>query len=102
MPSLARVIPVISLFIAFPSLVVLVARRAFLGVTVAIILEYLLDNLGLKFAVGAFGDLGQVEILDRIAAGVDLETAAQRGEARLLQCRGPGILGADLALDLLA
>src|SRR5712671_1255839 len=73
MPSLARVMPVISLFIAlFPSLIVLVARRAFLGVTVAVILKYLLDNLGLEFPVRAFGDLGQVEILDRIAVGIEL------------------------------
>src|SRR5258708_12885402 len=102
MPSLARVMPVISLFIAlFPSLIALVARRAFLGVTVAVIFEYLLDNLGLEFAIGAFGDLGQVEILDRIAVGVELETAAQRGEARLLQRRPHPILVPELALDRL-
>src|SRR6202163_2352332 len=106
MPSLARVMPVISLFIAlFPSqiviwtrflhanryppldqvrghaslenaLVCLVARRAILGVAVTIILEHLLDNLGLKFAVGTFGDLGEIKVLDRIAVGIEFETSA--------------------------
>src|SRR6478672_8514054 len=102
MPSLARVMPVISLFIAlFPSLIVLIARRALLGVTVAVIFEYLLDDLGLEFAIGAFGDLGQVEILDRIAVGIELETAAQRGEVGLLESRGHRILVREVALDRL-
>src|SRR5258707_2425786 len=102
MPSLARVMPVISLFIAlFPSLIALVARRAFLGVTVAVIFEYLLDNLGLEFAIGAFGDLGQVEILDRIAVGIELEPAAQRSEVGLLQCSGPGFIVGEVAFDRL-
>src|SRR5258706_16137416 len=102
MPSLARVMPVISLFIAlFPSLIALVARRAFLGVTVAVIFEYLLDDLGLEFAIRALGDLGQVEILDRIAVGVELEIAAQRGEVRLLQGRGHRILVGEVAVDRL-
>jgi hypothetical protein len=73
MPSLALVMPVISLFIAlFPSLIASVARRAFLGVSVAIIFEYLLDNLGLEFSVGPFGDFGQIEVLDWIAVRVEL------------------------------
>src|SRR5260370_39665600 len=38
----------------------LVARRAFLGVTVAVILKHLLNDLGLKFAVGAFCHLGEI------------------------------------------
>src|SRR6202165_109740 len=106
MPSFARVMPVISLFIAlFPSnhylgasfsrepvtaslanaLDRLVAWRAILGVAVAVILEYFLGDLGLEFTVGAFGNLGQVEILNRIAVGIELETAAQRGRGGLLQ-----------------
>src|SRR5260370_34199539 len=104
MPSLGRVMPVISLFIVLlPSqsfiltrflhanryplrskTLCLVARRAFLGVTVAIILEHLLDNLGLEFAIGAFGDLGQVEILNRISVGIEFDTAVQRSEVGLL------------------
>src|SRR6266403_1460315 len=112
MPSFARVMPVISLFIAsvpFPRCYIafpakwtpvrvkktrqdkemepkaLVARRAFLGVTVTVILENFLDDLGLEFTVRAFGDLGQVKILDRIAVDVELEAATQRGEVGLLQ-----------------
>src|SRR5882757_8525989 len=54
----------------------LVARHTILGVTIAVILEYLLDNFGLEFAVGTFGDLGEIEVLDRIAVGVELEAAA--------------------------
>src|SRR5258706_15272045 len=99
MPSLARVMPVISLFIAlfsFPSC--LVAWRAILGVTVAVILEHLLGDLGLEFAVRAFGDLGKVEILDRIAVGVEFEPAAQRGEVGLLQCGRHGFLVGEVAL----
>src|ERR1700687_696216 len=79
--------------------VVLVARCAILGVTVAVILEYLLGDLGLEFAVGAFGNLGQVEILDRIAVGVELESAAQRGEGGLLQRRRDRFLVGKVALD---
>src|ERR1700687_1344276 len=122
MPSLARVMPVISLFIAlFPSnryldafssrepvstslenaLGCLIARGAILGVTVAIILEHLLDNLGLEFAIGTFGDLGQVEILNRIAVGIKLETAAQRREVGLFQGRRHGLLVGKVALDRL-
>src|ERR1700720_2211682 len=56
-----------------------VAGRAILRVTVAVILEHLLHDFGLEFAVGALGDLGQVEVLDRIAVDVELEAAAQRG-----------------------
>src|SRR6202790_1197895 len=101
MPSLARVMPVISLFIAcflplviwtrfrpanqYPlrpktPLVGSVARCAILGVTIAVIFENLLYDLGLEFAVGALGDLGQIEVLNRIAIDVKFEAAAQRGE----------------------
>src|SRR5579863_3836637 len=111
MPSLARVIPVISLIINcfLPSLtrafssevdtgsreenaskqeiqsfgsdsigtdIALVARRAVLGVAVAVILEHLLYDLGLEFTVGALGDLGQIEVLDRIAVDAEFEVAA--------------------------
>src|SRR4030088_3151578 len=119
MPSLARVMPVISFFIVlFPyqSFILTrflhvnrypprikprgrlsledasVARHTILGVTVAVIFEHLLDNLGLEFSVGAFCDLGEIKVLDRIAVGVELETAAQRGEVRLLQRGRHGIL----------
>src|ERR1700722_7727549 len=113
MPSLARVMPVISLFIAlFPSSRCLggvsqhealstslenavarsISRRAILGVAVAVILEHLLDDFGLEFAVRAFGDLGQIEVLDRIAVGIELEAAAQRGEVGLFERRDHGIL----------
>src|ERR1700733_937425 len=120
MPSLARVMPVISLFIVcFPSsryfdavssrestslenaLACLIARRAILGVTVAVILKHLLDDFGLEFAVRTFGDLGQIEVLDRIAVGVELESAAQRGEVGLFQRRDHGILVGKVALDRL-
>src|SRR5215212_9106479 len=85
MPSLARVIPVISLFIAlFPSQC-LVGRRAILGVTVAVIIENLFDNLGLEFSVGAFCDLRQVEVLDWITVRIELEASAQRAEIGLLE-----------------
>src|ERR1700726_966116 len=121
-PSLARVMPVISLFIvcfpssryldAFssrepvstslePALACSIARRAILGVTVAVILEHLLDDFGLEFAVRALGDLGQVEILDRIAVGIELEAAAQRGEVGLFQRCYHGILVGRAALGCL-
>src|ERR1700704_4518332 len=126
MPSLARVMPVISVFIGFFSpfsfsftrfLYVyqdqpriksgagfrsktrwLVGRRAILGVTVTVILEYLLDNLGLEFTIRAFCDLGQVKILDRITVAVEFEPAAQRGEVGLLQCGGHRFLVGKVAL----
>src|SRR5580704_17649435 len=104
MPSLARVMPVISLFIAlfpysrywtrFPARTLLesaltcsMARRAILGVAVGIILEHLLDDFGLEFAVRALGNLGQVKVLNRVAVDVELEGAAQRGEVGLFQRR---------------
>src|SRR5215467_10836444 len=88
-PSLARVMPAISVFMGAPCAAFLplslFARRAILGVAIAIGVEHLLDNLGLEFSVRTLGDLGQVEILDRIAIDVELEVAAQRGELGLLQ-----------------
>src|SRR5260370_30687333 len=101
MPSLARVMPATSVFISRflpPSHSASVARRAILGVAVAVILEHFLDDLGLEFSVRTLGDLGQVKILDRIAVGVELEAAAQRGEVGFLQCRRDCILVAEIAL----
>src|ERR1700731_4525979 len=54
-----------------------VARCAILGVTIAVIFENLLYDLGLEFAVDALGDLGQIEVLNRIAIDVEFEAAAQ-------------------------
>src|SRR5258708_26040544 len=91
MPSFARVMPAISVFMWwFPSSQVyrprflrsktlcLLARRAVLGVTVAVILVHLLDDLVLEFPIWTFCDLGQVKILDRITIRAELEPAAQR------------------------
>src|ERR1700686_3589335 len=83
------------------ALVCSVARRAILGVTVAIIREDLLHDLGLEFAIRALGDLGQIKVLDRIAVNVEFEAAAQRGEVRLLQCRRHRFLVAEVAPDRL-
>src|SRR5207244_3406572 len=58
-------------------------HRAVLDVWIGVVGEYLLGDLGLEFAVGALGDLHQIEILDRVVVGVELELAAQRGEIRL-------------------
>src|SRR5262249_41501045 len=68
---------------------------AILGVRVALVREHLLDDLGLELAVGSLGDLDEVEVLDRIVVGVELEAAAQRlevglgerGTQRVLVCR---------------
>ena len=68
------------------------ARRAILGVTVGIILEHLLDDFGLEFAVRAFGNLGQIEILNRVAVDIELEGAAQRGEGCFGDCGAQRIL----------
>src|SRR6516225_3008278 len=48
-------------------------HRAIFGVGVAVIREHLLDDLGLVFAVGPLGDLGQIEVLYRIVVVVELE-----------------------------
>src|SRR6516164_8657326 len=98
MPSLARVMPAISLFMSC-FLFCLLARRAFLGVAVAVILEYLLHDFGLEFPVRSLGHLGQVEVLDRIAVGVEFECTAQRSEISLLQRGRNLLLVAKVALD---
>src|SRR2546423_8364019 len=75
-------------------------HRAVLGVRIGIILEYLLHNLGLELAVGALGDLDQIEILDRIVVGVELEAAPQRLEVSLHHGGAQRIFVADVALYL--
>src|ERR1700674_152123 len=74
-------------------------HRAILDVRVGIVLEHLLDDLGLELAVGAFGDLDQVEVLDRIVIGVEPEAAAQRLEVGLLQRNAQRVLVGEVALD---
>jgi hypothetical protein len=51
------------LFDVFRDVSRLFTRRAVLGVAIAVILEYFSTISGLEFAVGAFGNLGQVKIL---------------------------------------
>ena len=51
-------------------------HHAVFGVGVAVPREHLLDDLGLVFAVRTLGDLGQIEVLDRVMVGVELERAA--------------------------
>src|SRR4051812_47109934 len=99
-PSLARVMPMISLFIVIlpHATCGLVRRLAVLGVAVAVILKDFLDDLGLELAVRALGDLRQVEILDRIAVGVELEGDAQRSEVGLFQSGGDRVLVGEIAL----
>src|ERR1700721_4857755 len=100
MPSLARVMPVISLvMLTSSSNALLVTRHAFLGVAVAVILKHLLHDLGLEFAVGALGHLGQVEILNRIAVDVEFEVTAQRGEIGFLESRRDRLFVGEVALD---
>src|SRR5258705_10756366 len=99
MPSLARVMPAISVFMMSLPSRLLFGRRAVLGVAVAVIGKHLLDDLGLELAVGTLGDLGQIKILDRIAVDVELEIAAQRSEVGLLQRRRHRVLVAEVALQ---
>src|SRR5207237_1261058 len=87
MPSLARVMPAISFVIGVFLPFTLVTGLAVLGIAVDRIREHLFDDLGLEFSIRPLRDLGQVKILDRIAVGIELEAAAQRGEIRLLQRR---------------
>src|SRR5918994_6748263 len=55
-----------------------VRRGAFLAVGVRVIVEHLLDDLGLELAVGALRGFHEVEILDREAVRAELEVAAER------------------------
>src|SRR5215467_10243122 len=52
-------------------------HRTILGVRIGVVLEHLLDDLRLELAVGALGDLDQIEVLDRVMVGVELEAPAQ-------------------------
>src|SRR6201996_7452517 len=101
MPSLARVMPATSVFMSSTPLSASFGRRAVLGVTVAVFLKDLLHDLGLEFAVRTLRDLGQVKVLDRIAVGVELEAAAQRGEVGLLQRSRNRVLVGKVALHSL-
>ncbi len=58
---------------------------AILGVAVGVVRVDLLDDLGLVLAVGALGDLGEVEVLDREPVDVELERPAHRSEIGLAQ-----------------
>src|SRR5215475_8236846 len=63
----------------------LLFHRAVLGVRVREVRENFFVDLGLELAIGAFGDFNQVEVLNRIVVGVELETAAKRCEIRFFQ-----------------
>src|ERR1700754_4197367 len=97
MPSLARVMPATSVFMSSLP-VCLFARRAILGVAIAVFLKDFLHDLGLEFAVRTLRDLCQIEILDRIAVGVELETTAQRAEVGFLQRGRDRVLVGKVAL----
>src|SRR3954447_15871492 len=58
-------------------------HRTVLGMGIGIVLEHLLDDLSLELAVGALGNLDQIEVLDRIVVGVELEPPTQRAELGL-------------------
>ena len=52
-------------------------HRAVFGVGIAVVREYLLDDLGLVFAVRPLGHLGQIEVLNRIVVVVELISVAK-------------------------
>src|SRR4051795_1413596 len=58
-------------------------HRTILHVRIRVVLEHLLHDLGLEFAVAALRHLHQIEVLDRVVVGVELEGAAQRFEIGL-------------------
>jgi len=62
-------------------------HRAVLGISIGKVREDLFLDLSLEFTICALAHLDQIEVLDRIAVGVELEVAAQRGEVGLLQRR---------------
>src|SRR5262245_38850238 len=76
-------------------------HRAVLDVRIGVVLEHLLRDLGLELAVGALRYLDQVEILDRIVVGVELERAAQRLEVGLGERGSECVLVGGRALGLL-
>src|SRR5262245_17584728 len=53
-------------------------QRALAGVCVGIALKHALHDLRLELAVGALGDLDQIEVLDREAVRVEAERSAHR------------------------
>src|ERR1700736_1326226 len=101
MPSLARVMPATSVFMSSLPVSALFGRRAVLGVTVAVFLKDLLHDLGLEFAVRTLRHLGQVKVLDRIAIGVEFESATERREVGLLQRGRDRVLVGKVALHRL-
>src|SRR5438552_9438828 len=50
-------------------------HRAILDVRIGVVGEHLLGDLGLELAVGTLRYLHQIEVLDRIVVGVELEVA---------------------------
>src|SRR5829696_8996458 len=75
----------------------LARRLAVLRIHVAVVLEDLLDDLGLELAVRALCDLHQVEVLDRIAVGVELERPAGGLEVGLADRRRERLLVGGVA-----
>ena len=67
---------------------------------IGVVLEHLLDDLGLELAVGALGDFHQVEVLDRIVVGVELEAATQRVELGLHHGRAQRLPVRNITLHL--
>src|SRR6202167_2890269 len=74
-------------------------HRTVLRVRVAVFGEHGFDDFGLIFAVRAFGDFGQIKILDRIVVVVEREAAAQRLELGFLERRAQRVLVGEVAFD---
>src|SRR5262249_33173483 len=74
-------------------------RWILLGGGIGVGLDELVDDLGLDLAVGALGAFDQVEVLDGIVVGVELEASAQRLEIRLHYGGAQGLPVSDVALD---
>src|SRR5512135_71136 len=60
-------------------------HRTVLGMRIGEVSEHLFVDFSLEFAIGAFGNFDQIEVLDRIIVRVEFEAAAQRGKVRFLQ-----------------
>src|SRR5262249_61582128 len=56
---------------------VLLFHRAIFGVRICEVGENLFFDLGLEFAIRALRNFDQIEILDRVVVGVELEAPAQ-------------------------
>src|SRR5262245_16449068 len=65
----------------------LLFHRAILGVRIREVRENLFVDFGLELTIGALGYFDEVEILDRIVVGIELEAAAQRCEICFFQGR---------------